>query len=165
MENSAFHGHLDSQQARMLASSLLRRQKGTRFSTMGLIVGAICLALGVLQIIRSNPSGATDWIILGVVVAVIAGALRVSESRALVRSLLAQEMKGSVESEGVRLVDAQSETLFRWSSFQGSEEGPSLFVLWLAQGQALPLAEQMFASPDMFHSIKSQIRPRVPLSA
>jgi hypothetical protein len=70
-------------------------------------------------------------------------------------------MKGSIEAEGVRLANAQSETLFRWSSFQRSEEGRSVIILWLTHGQALPLAEHMFASPSAFSSVVSQIRAQV----
>lgn len=161
MENSAFQGYLQRGQANALASSLLRRQTGTRISTIGLVVGVVSLALGILQIVKSNSSGAAQWIILGVVVGLVAGALRVSEWRATVRSLLAQEMKGSVEAEGVRLVSAQSETLFRWSSFRQSEEGRSVIILWLAQGQAIPLAEQMFGSPGAFNSVVSLIRAQI----
>ncbi|MHB0971304.1 MAG: hypothetical protein ACYC7A_11790 [Thermoanaerobaculia bacterium] len=161
MENSAFQGYLQRGQANVLASSLLRRQKGTRISTIGLVVGVVSLALGILEIVKSNSSGATQWIILGVLVGLVAGALRVSEWRATVRSLLAQEMKGSVEAEGVRLVSAQSETLFRWSSFQQSEEGRSVIILWLAQGQVIPLAEQMFVSPGAFNSVVSFIRAQI----
>jgi hypothetical protein len=161
IQSSTFQGYLEPGQARVVAASLLRRQKGTRFSTIAIGTGVGCLMLGVVQIARSNNSGAAQWIILGLVVGLIGAGLRISEWRAVTRSLATQEIKGSVEAEGVRLINPRSETLFRWSSFHRSEEKGSVVVLWLTEGQALALAEHMFAAPGGFDWLVSQVRAQV----
>ena len=161
IESSPFQGYLEPGQARAVAASLLRGQKGTRFSSVAIGIGVVCLMLGMVQIARANNSGAAQWIILGLVVGLIGAGLRISEWRAVTRSLATQEMKGSVEAEGVRLITPRSETLFRWSSFHRSEEKGSVLVLWLTDGQSLALAEHMFAAPDGFDLLVSQVRAQV----
>jgi hypothetical protein len=69
---------------------------------------------------------------------------RWSEGRAARRSLKAQEIKGFVIDDGVQLVAADSETLFRWSSFAAFEVVGDLLILWLASGSALALSPLLF---------------------
>jgi hypothetical protein len=156
-----FHGQLNAQEAQAVARALLRRQKGARLSTILLTAGAICLALGVFQLTQSNPDGAKQWIVLGVVLAIAGISMRLSERRNVVRALIAQEIGGNVEAEGIRLVSAQAETLYRWTSFERFEEHGAMVILLLVEAQALPLTASMFATPGQFQAAVAMIRANV----
>ena len=83
--------------------------------------------------------------------------LRWSEDRASRRTILQHDNRGYVLDEGVQLVAADSETLFRWTAFTSLDVVDDLLILWLDNGSALPLASGLFEDETAYHRARALV--------
>jgi hypothetical protein len=157
MNKVPFGGHLTSTDARRLAKRMAKRQKGVRLSALMMAAGAICLVLAIVQGLNDNSDGALSWFTYGFVIGSIGVGLRWSEGRASRRTILRHENRGYVLDEGVQLVSADSETLFRWTAFTSLDIVDDLLVLWLDNGSALPLAPGLFEDEAAYRRARALV--------